>query len=138
MNKFLHLMTLWLWGGFLYYILEVLWRGHSDPSMFAVGGFCFLLLGGLNNCFPWSIGLVWQAVIGAVVVTAVELISGLILNCWLNLAVWDYSSLPLNLMGQICLSYSLLWVLLSVCAICLDDALRWKLFDEQQPRYRIF
>jgi hypothetical protein len=79
--------TLWLWGGMIYYLIEVAWRGYSHPSMFVVGGLCFLLLGGINNWLPWNLGIVWQCLIGAVSVTAVELVSGLILNTFLGLKV---------------------------------------------------
>ncbi|MCL2856822.1 MAG: putative ABC transporter permease [Oscillospiraceae bacterium] len=135
MSKFLRLMTLWLWGGFVFYCIELLWRGYSYPSMFVVGGACFLIIGGINNYLPWSVGLVWQALIGGVAVTAVEFVSGIFLNIWLGLGIWDYSHLPFNLLGQICLLYSLIWVALSVVGIFLDDYLRWKLYGEQRPKY---
>ena len=130
-------MTLWLWGGFIFYGIELLWRGYSYPSMFVVGGLCFLIIGGINNYLPWSIGLVRQAIIGGGAVTIIELISGLILNIWLGLGIWDYSHLPFNLLGQICLTYSLIWVILSVVGIFLDDYLRWKLYGEQRPEYTL-
>ncbi|GHU95037.1 hypothetical protein FACS1894208_07160 [Clostridia bacterium] len=137
MSKTLRAVTLWLWGGFVYYLIEVLWRGYSDPSMFVVGGFCFLVVGAINNFFPWALGFVWQSVIGAAVITAAELISGVALNVWAGLGIWDYSQMPFNFMGQICLPYSLLWVPVSAFAIWLDDYLRWKLFSEQKPQYKL-
>jgi len=130
-------MTLWLWGGFIFYCIELLWRGYSYPSMFVVGGVCFLIIGGINNYLPWSLGVVWQALIGAAAVTIIELISGIILNIWLGLGIWDYSHLPFNLWGQISLTYSLIWVALSVAGIFLDDYLRWKLYGEQRPEYTL-
>ena len=137
MSKFLRLMTLWLWGGFIYHCIEFLWRGYSHPSMFIVGGVCFLIIGGINNYIPWSIGLVWQALIGAAAVTVIELISGIVLNLWLGLGIWDYSHLPFNVFGQICLTYSLIWAALSAVGIFLDDYLRWKLYGEQRPTYTL-
>jgi len=131
-------MTLWLWGGGVYYCIELFYRGHSHISMFAVGGVCFLLLGAINNYLPWRMGLAWQALFGAVIITAVELTAGLIVNVWLGLDVWDYSGLPLNLFGQISLLYSLYWIPLAAVGIFLDDFLRWKLYGEQTPRYTIF
>jgi uncharacterized membrane protein len=105
--------------------------------MFIVGGICFLLLGAINNYLPWKMGLALQALIGASGVTAVELISGLIINRWLQLGVWDYSEMPLNLLGQICLPYVAAWIVLSVVGILLDDYLRWKLYGEEQPHYTL-
>ena len=131
-------MTLWLWGGFLYYGIETLWRGFSHPTMFIVGGFCFLLLGGINNCLPWRMGLMWQALTGAGAITVVELLSGLIINRWLGLNVWDYSDMALNVFGQICLLYSLAWIFLSAAGIFIDDYLRWKLYGEEKPHYTLF
>jgi uncharacterized membrane protein len=106
--------------------------------MFIVGGICLLLLGAINNYLPWRMGLAWQALLGAGIITAVEFIAGLIVNIWLGLGVWDYSGLPLNLFGQISLLYSLYWIPLAVVGIFLDDFLRWKLFGEQTPKYTIF
>jgi len=137
MDRILRVITLWLWGGFLYYVLELAWRGNSHPSMFICGGFCFLLIGGINNWFSWSMSLVRQALIGAGAVTTVEFISGLILNRRFGLGVWDYSEMPLNVAGQICLAYSLLWIPVSVMGILLDDYLRWKLYGEERPKYTV-
>ena len=136
--KIVRLVTLWLWGGFVYYCVELLYRGHSHPSMFIAGGVCFLLLGAVNNYLPWHLGLVWQALIGAGIITAVEFIAGLIVNVWLGLAVWDYSGLPFNVLGQISLLYSLYWIPLAAVGVLLDDFLRWKLYGEQKPQYTFF
>ena len=138
MSVLVRTTTLWLWGGFLYYVIELLWRGYSHPAMFVVGGICFLLIGGINNYFPWTLGLAWQALIGTGIVTVVEFFSGIILNRWLGLGIWDYSGVPFNLLGQICLLYSFLWIPLSVVGIFVDDYLRWKLYGEERPRYTIF
>ena len=128
-------MTLWLYGGFVYYLIEIAYRGFSHPSMFITGGVAFLCIGYINNYLPWRLGFVWQCVIGGLVVTVLELIAGLIVNVWLGLGVWDYSDMPLNFMGQIVPHFTLAWIALSAVAIWLDDFLRWKIFGEQQPEY---
>jgi len=133
MCKVFKVLTLGLWGGFIYFLIELLWRGHSHPSMFIAGGICFILIGGLNNWFSWNLGLLWQALIGAIVITVVEFGAGLIVNIWLGLNVWDYSDLPLNLLGQICLPYTALWIPLAAFAVWLDDFLRWKLYGYERP-----
>ena len=43
--------------------------------------------------------------------------------------------MPGNVLGQICLPYSLLWGLVAVLAIILDDWLRYLIFDEERPHY---
>jgi uncharacterized membrane protein len=137
MNRFLKTATLWLWGGFVYYVVELLWRGHSYTSMFGVGGLCFLAVGAINNHIPWGLAFVWQALIGAAAITAVEFASGCVLNLWLGLGIWDYSQMPLNFMGQICLPFSVAWVGIAAFAVWLDDYLRWKLFAEDKPHYKL-
>ncbi len=104
--------------------------------MFLVGGCCFLLIGLLGQWQPEMPG-VMQAVVGACMVTAVELISGLLINRMLDLGVWDYSSLPYNLWGQVCMSYFFLWILVSFLALELHRLLRKKLFGELLPRLRL-
>ena len=81
--------------------------------MFAAGGICFLLLGELDRRLP-RLSLPTRAAMGAGVVTAVELAVGLLANR--DHSVWDYRTLPLNFLGQICLPYSLLWIPVSLGA----------------------
>jgi len=78
----------------------------------------------------------WQVLIGVGIILTLEFISGCIVNLWLNLNVWDYSNMPLNLLGQICLPFALLWIPLAFLAILLDDHLRYNWFGEEKPRYR--
>ena len=116
-------------GGMGYMGLELLWRGWSHGSMFLLGGACFLLLGALHRGLL-DMPLIVQAVAGAALVTALELISGLILNRWLGLGVWDYSNQRLNVLGQICPGYFFLWIWVSAGAIFLEGGLRRGLFRE--------
>ena len=138
MRRLAELLTLWLIGGAVYYGIEMLWRGYSHPSMFIVGGLCFLAVGAINNCLSWELGIVWQSLIGAGIITVVELVAGIVFNVWLGLGVWDYSALPLNFMGQICLWFTLLWIPIAAFAIWLDDWCRHILFRERRPRYTWF
>lgn len=132
--KYIGLATV---GGGAYVLLELLWRGRSHWTMFLLGGFLFVVLGLLNEGLTWEMSLIEQAVIGACTVTMAELVAGLILNCWLGLGVWDYSGMPCNLWGQICLPYTLLWAPVSMVAIVLDDYLRWWFFGEETPHYHL-
>ena len=76
--------------------------------------------------------------IGSCIATVIEFISGLIINVWLGLDVWDYSNLPLNVMGQICLPFSIIWFFMSLLCIVLDDYLRYWFFGEEKPHYSIW
>ena len=131
-------LVLFAIGGFAYCLIELIWRGYSHMSMFAVGGVCFVLVGGIKDFLPWKLGLIWHCLIGGAIITIVELVSGLVLNVWLGLAVWNYSDLPLNFAGQICVSFSALWVLASMATIFIDNYLRHWLFHEQVPSYTLF
>lgn len=122
-------------GGLLYVCVELLYRGRSHLSMFLVGGVCFWAIGMLDRAVP-GMPLLLQALTGAALITALKLGSGLIVNVRLGLHVWDYSSCPMNYMGQICLPYSLLWIPLSLTAVFADDALRRLLFQQTPPGYR--
>lgn len=124
-------------GGLVYILIELIWRGHTHISMFILGGICFVAIGFINEVFPWSLGLIWQSMIGAVIVTVLEFITGVIVNIWLGLNVWDYSNMPFNLLGQICLPFAFAWIALSAIAIILDDYLRYWIFGEEKPRYKL-
>lgn len=125
-------------GGAVYVCLELLFRGRSHWTMAVLGGVLFLIIGSFNEILPWEMPLLLQAVLGAVVVTMAELAAGILLNRWLGLGIWDYSNMPFNLWGQICLPFSVLWVFLAGIAVVLDDWLRYWLFREERPYYAIF
>ena len=125
-------------GGCLYALLELLWRGRTHWTMVLLGGTCFVLIGLLNEILPWEMPLFLQGVIGSVcIVTPLEFLTGCIVNLWLGWGVWDYSGLPLNLLGQICLPFALLWVPVAMAAVVLDDWLRWRWFGEEKPHYTL-
>ena len=76
-----------------------------------------------------------QMVLGGLIVTVMEFIAGCILNIWLGLGIWDYSQMPFNVLGQICLPYTLLWILLSAACIVVDDWLRYLMKMNGKPEY---
>ena len=131
-------LVLFLIGGAAYCGIEILFRGYTHWSMYILGGLCFVIIGLINELLPWKIPLISQMFISSIVITVLEFITGCIVNLWLGIGVWDYSDQPYNLLGQICLLFTNLWFLLSLVGIFLDDIIRWKLFGEGKPRYRIF
>lgn len=106
-----------------YCSLEVLWRGYTHWTMAVTGGICLLLLYRLNNWMPQG-GLLLKCLAGALLITAVELAVGYIVNIRLAWQVWDYSSLPLNFRGQICALYSALWFVMCMPLMRFCTALR--------------
>ncbi|MCM0709084.1 putative ABC transporter permease, partial [Faecalicatena sp. BF-R-105] len=97
----------------------------------------FVLIGGLNEWLPWEMPLLLQMLFGAAIVTALELLTGCVVNLWRGWAVWDYSNEWGNLWGQVCPRFSALWFLVSGGVIPLDDWLRWRWYGEERPRYRL-
>lgn len=138
MREVCKLISLFLAGGTAYACLELGYRGGTHWTMFVIGGVLFLLIGGLNEGLPWQLPLLFQAVLGAVLVTLTELGAGVVLNLWLGLGIWDYTGLPCNVLGQICLPYTLLWAALSAAAVVLDDWLRHWMWGEPLPRYQLW
>lgn len=41
-------------GGSIYVFIELVWRGYSHISMFILGGVCFVIIGLINELFPWD------------------------------------------------------------------------------------
>jgi uncharacterized membrane protein len=134
----LKLIILFIIGAFVYMGIEIAFRGFTHWTMGIVGGLCFVLIGGLNEYFGWDMPFWKQCLIGAVIVTTLELAAGLLLNEVLGLGIWDYSAMPLNFMGQICLPFSIAWFFLSGVAVVIDDWLRYFLFHEEKPHYKFF
>ncbi|MDD6483880.1 MAG: hypothetical protein PUF72_04800 [Clostridiales bacterium] len=124
-------------GGIFYIIIELLWRGSSHWTMFFLGGLCFLLIGLMNEFFTFEIPLLPEMLIGAFLITLLEFITGYIVNIKLGMNVWDYSYLRFNIMGQVSLFYSVLWFILSGVCIIVDDWLRYILFGEEKPHYKL-
>lgn len=111
--------------GFGYGLLEVIYRCHTHWSMILLGGICGITIGLLNEYYP-KLRLVQQMLLGSIIITVLEFIFGFILNITLGLNVWDYSNVPFNLYGQICLPFSVLWFFLSFVVIIVDDFIRDK------------
>ena len=128
-------IVLFLIGGAAYFGIEILWRGYSHWTMFLLGGLCFVIVGALNNWLPWEMDIEKQAGIGAIIITVLEFIVGVMVNLVLKWNVWDYSLLPFNILGQISLPFTLIWIVLSAAIIVVDDWVRYKVFKEEKPRY---
>lgn len=137
-------ILLWTWGGTVYFMLEVLWKTASNEpekiswTMLVLAIFLTISVERCGYQLPWEIPLVLQSLLCATLVTISELIAGIILNIWLNLNIWDYSSLPFNLMGQICPQFFLIWWILCFAFIPMFDWMRWSIEGGTKPTYKIF
>lgn len=109
--------------GISYFTLEILYRGYSHWTMIILGGIVSVLIGLINEITP-NMRMWKQMFLGTILITVFEFILGYILNIKLGLGIWDYSNIPFNIMGQICLPFSFLWFVLSYFVIMLDDILK--------------
>lgn len=114
--------AIFLIGGVGYGIIEILWRGHTHPTMTVAGGISFLLFSKIAKRYREK-SLIFKAVLCALGVTALELVFGLIFNVIFKMHVWDYSSQPFNLFGQICPKFSFAWFILSFAFLPLVDVI---------------
>lgn len=130
-------LVLFFIGAFAYCGIEIIWRGYTHWTMGVLGGVCFIDIGLINNSrfFYHLMPFREQMVLGGLIVTVMEFMAGCILNLWLGLGIWDYSQMPFNLCGQICLPYTILWILLSAVCIVVDDWLRYLMKMNGKPEY---
>ena len=117
--------VIFIFGAINYMAIEILWRGHTHWSMGISGGLCALLIYICCREFPDSF-LLTKCLAGAIIITAVELITGIIVNLMLKWNIWDYSEKSFNFMGQICPLYFFLWFLLCIPVVKLFEYLQTK------------
>ena len=128
---------LWILGGAFYYAFEMIFRGFSHWTMFVLGGICMVFFAFQGRVTNFKEPLWRQVLRCTVFVIACEFITGIIVNKWLHLNVWDYSNQPLQLFGQICLPFAIIFSGLCAMGILLSGYLLHKVFQEEKPQYRI-
>lgn len=110
-------------GGCGYCLLETVWRQYTHWSMGITGGVCLLLIYRMEQ----RVGdhPLWKrCVMGALIITWLEYITGCVVNLTLGWEVWDYSDVWCNLRGQVCPLYSVLWAILCIPVFGLCRRLR--------------
>ena len=117
------LSNIFIIGGILYGLIEIIFRGYTHWSMVITGGLCFLIFYILNITLPTD-SLLLRCIVSVVVITTLEFYTGYIVNILLKWNVWDYSSLAYNLKGQICLTFSTIWFLFGIPMTFLANYLR--------------
>lgn len=141
-NKILKNLILFLFGYCLYIALEVTWRGFSFVLMGIVGGLAFIFIDKINDFLSWDVDLLLQGCIGSGFITFMELLIGEYskVNPDIIPVMWNYSNMPLNFDGVICLPFSLLWICLSIVAVFVIDAINYYILGEKDviPYYTMF
>ena len=113
-------LLLFLLGAVGYPLIELLWRGRTHWTMALAGGVSMALLLLISRT-ALPLPLMWLS--GALAITAVEFAIGYVVNIRLGWEIWDYSAIPFNLMGQVCLPFTAAWLVLSVPAVALCQTL---------------
>lgn len=113
MNRLKEYFMCFAVGGFAYGLIEVVFRGYTHWTMVLLGGFVLVLLNLINK----SQTSLWvRCLLGAAVITSLEYSVGMIVNVALGWDVWDYSDKFLNIKGQICPQFSIIWFFISIPA----------------------
>ncbi len=118
-------------GAVLYTALEILWRGWSHWSMTVTGGACLAGLYGLKLGMKRKPRLFF-CILGGLLITTAEFVAGCIVNMLLGWDVWDYSRVKGNLWGQVCLPYTVLWIMLALPAGYLCDRIQGYFSDNNR------
>lgn len=128
MKKHIYGLILFGIGFYGYGLLEIIWRGYTHISMALTGGVILCILSATDT-LTFKLRLLYRALIGGIIITAAELSVGMLVNVYKDYAVWDYSMLPLNYKGQICLLYSVLWCLLCLPVIFVESKIKRRLIN---------
>ncbi len=106
-----------------YTCAEIIWRGWTHWSMTLTGGLCALGIHLINKKSKRNFAV--RTIESTAFITAMEFSVGCLVNKLLKWQVWDYSKMPLNICGQICPQYIILWVPLAALALIIS-----RLFSE--------
>ena len=115
MKKIIGKLGLFLSCGFIYCMIEILFRGWSHWSMFVLTGFLGVFcVDSINNTLSFDCDYIVQILISTILCTIGEGISGIILNVWLQLNVWDYSKMTFGtfFFGQCNVIFCVAWALI--------------------------
>lgn len=100
-------------GAVSYSLIEVIARHYTHWTMTLTGGAVFCTLYYIFTHMK-SKSILLRCLIGSVVITLYEFAVGMVVNFTFHMGVWDYSGKFLNIFGQICLKFSVLWFLLCI------------------------
>ena len=107
-------------GGSLYYVFEQLFRGFSHWSKIG-----------------WDEPL-WKQILRCdIFVVSMEFMTGIVVNCMWHMNVWDYTDMPFQILGQICLPFAIIFAGLCAVGIFLSSYLACYLFGEEKPVFHV-
>lgn len=127
--RFLVIATL---TGISYMGIEILYRGRTHWTMMIVAGLTVYAIGLLDEDKRIKLKIYQQSLIGMLIATIFEFISGIILNIILGLNIWSYEGRWGNILGQVCPLFMLFWLLIIPIGLFMDNYIRYKLFNEEK------
>ena len=83
----------------------------------------------------WSIVVLY--VVSAVLVTIIEGITGYLMDKMFHHKWWDYSNQPLQLFGQVCIPFLILFSGLCALGILMSGYLLHWLYGEEKPHFHV-
>ena len=132
--------TIFSLGFFVYLLIEFGFRGYTFFLSGIMGGIATVCIDKINDYISWDLDFIIQCIIGSCIITFLELCFGTFDRQFLHLNMWDYSNLPLNYNGIICLPFSIIWCFLSAVAIIASDINNYYFlgYKSEIPYYKIF
>lgn len=127
MNK-LKSLIIWCTGALIYGLIEIVYRGYTHWTMILLAFAVSILLDAYNERIGWDWSFIKQILVGGTIITIAEFIVGCIVNLWLGMNVWDYTNVPLNILGQICPQFWMAWCGLTMIAIPIFDWERYFIY----------
>lgn len=126
-------------GYCLYLAMEVTYRGYTYRLMGIVGGLALIVLSSLSSGIMKGYQLPLQMMVGALIITSFELISGVFALYVLHIRMWDYSNQWMSSFSNlICPLFTLLWFFLSGLGILFTDIWDYYvMWGDRRPEYRI-
>ncbi len=105
-----------------------------------MAGTAAVLIDRINDEISWDIDYLLQGIIGAGIITLLEMIVGTLDRLLLHLSMWDYSNLPGNFKGIICPQFTFIWFVFTLALITLLDALSYYILrtTNTSPYYKAF
>ena len=129
---------LFILGGLVYCLLEFTWKGKTSLEAYIVAGICFILITEIGVSYEEDETLLTRVTAGAtvasffklMVLTTIKIYSADFVNTMMSI-----SGISLIITGT---EYILIWFVLSLLAIVFDDYIRYYLFYEDKPNYKLF
>lgn len=127
-GSFYELVIYFMLYSFIGWLLEVAYafykkrrfvnRGFLAGPLCPIYGFGTLLILNISSVLKFlPSGLLTNAVFTVLLTSALEYLTGYVLETFLHMKAWDYSNEFCNLKGRVCLKFSLFWGLLGCFVI---------------------